>query len=227
MRTLQLGPKFGFLLERCSLCVLKSPMAPLSLSYRLVHWFLLKITLFCRSLPLHKIIHWTQRTSICHFACYPTVNILCNHRQWLKQDFCIETILLTKLHTFPHVTSFPLPGCFCPSFPFAPSVLFWSRMQFRILCCRHSLPLLSLLSSLAVLHLYFVFHDIVILEEDWPVILQNIPLFGFFLWFLIIRLRLCFSLSWQECRGCEVLPVSVYPVKGFIMSVGHTLVLGW
>ena len=202
-------------------------MAPLSLSYRLVHWFLLKITLFCRSLPLHKIIHWTQRTSICHFACYPTVNILCNHRQWLKQDFCIETILLTKLHTFPMSPVFLLPGCFCSSFPFVPSVLFWSRMQFRILCCRHSLPLLSLLSSLAVLHFHFVFHDIVILEEDWPVILQNIPLFGFFLWFLIIRLRLCFSLSWQECRGCEVLPVSVYPVKGFIMSVGHTLVLGW
>ena len=202
-------------------------MAPLSLSYRLAHGFPLKITLFWRSLPLHKSIHWTQRTSICHFPSYPIINILCNHRQWLKQDFYIETILLTKLHTFPMSPVFLLPGCFCSSFPFVPSVLFWSRMQFRILCRIHSLPLLRLLSSSAVLYFYFVFHDIVILEEDWPVILQNIPLFGFFLWFLIIRLRLCFSLSWQECRGCEVLPVSVYPVKGSIMSVGHTLVLGW
>ena len=152
MRTLQLGPKFGFLPERCSLCVLKSPMAPLSLSYRLVHWFLLKITLFCRSLPLHKIIHWTQRTSICHFACYPTVNILCNHRQWLKQDFCIETILLTKLHTFPMspvflclvvfvlafrllLVSFSDPGCNSGSFVAVthyPCLVFSHHWQFFI-----------------------------------------------------------------------------------------------
>ena len=107
MRTLQLGPKFGFLLELFSLCVLKSPMASLSLSYRRAHWVSLKITLFWRRLPLHKSIHWIQRTSICHFPSYPVINILCNHRQWLKEDFHIETILLTKLHTFPHVISFP------------------------------------------------------------------------------------------------------------------------
>ena len=98
-------------------------------------------------------------------------------------------------------------------------------MQFRILCHIHLLPLLSLLSSLAVLHLYFVFHDIVILEEYWPVILQNIPLFGFFLWFLIIRLSLYFFFFWQVCHGCDVLPVSVYHIEGCVMSIEHTLVL--
>lgn len=179
-------------------------MAPLSLSYRLVHGFPLKITLFWRSLPLHKIIHWTQSTSMCHFPSYPIINILCNHRQWLKRDFYIETILLTKLHTSPMSPAFLLPGCFCPSFPLAPSVRFWSRMQFRILCRLHSLPLLSLLSSLAVPHFHFVFHDIVILEEDCPVILQNIPLFEF-LWFLIIRLRLFFlflaRMPWLWCSA--------------------------
>ena len=94
----------------------KKPNGPFKLVYRLVQGFPLKITLFWRSLPLHKSIHWTQRTSMCHFPSYPIINFLCNHRQWLKWDFYIETILLTKLHTSPMSPVFLLPGCFVLAF---------------------------------------------------------------------------------------------------------------